>query len=71
MSTMLAEKAVSVDTELREQWAKMKNLARVVGGLFKEIRENQLHKLIRKPDSRKGYLSFEEHASAVHWRGDV
>jgi hypothetical protein len=65
MSAKLVERATSLDAELREQWAQMKKLARVVGGLFKEIRDNQLHKLIRKPDSRKGYLSFEEYASAL------
>ena len=59
------EKATALDAELREQWARMKKLARVVGGLFKEIRENQLHKFIRRPGSRRRFCSFEEYAKEV------
>src|SRR5690349_15806770 len=61
----LVQEAAALDTQLREQWGKMKKLARAVGGLFAQIQERKLHRLIKKPGSRKGFSSFEEYASEI------
>jgi hypothetical protein len=61
----LVQEAAAHDKELREQWGKMRKQARVVGGLFKEIRDRGLHKYVRKPGSKKGYQRFEEYVSDV------
>jgi hypothetical protein len=61
----LVKEATALDQQLREQWKRMKQLARVVGGLFKEIRDRGLHKYVRKPGSKKGYQRFEKYVSDV------
>lgn len=61
----LADKAVTLDKELREQWGKMKKLARVVGGLFTEIREEELYRLLRRPGCGKRFVSFEDYTSEI------
>lgn len=65
MSETVVEKAMSLDAELRKQWSQMRRLARVVGGLLKTIKAEKLYKFVQRPGSRKGYVAFEEYASAV------
>jgi len=61
----LVKEATALDQQVREQWKGMKRLARVVGGLFKEIRDRELHKYVPKSGSKKGYQRFEEYVSDV------
>jgi hypothetical protein len=61
----LVQEAAAHDKELREQWGKMRKQARVVGGLFRKIMDEELHKYIRKPGSNKGYQRFEEYVASV------
>jgi len=65
----LVQEAAVLDREVREQWGTMRKLARVVGGLFREIKDKELHKYIRKPGSNRGYQRFEEYVADV--TGDI
>jgi hypothetical protein len=59
------EEARQLDKELRHKMGALKQLTAEVGGILKQMREKELHKYIRKPDSRKGYLSFDDYAAEV------
>src|ERR1700682_1872084 len=61
----LIQEAAILDKELREQWGNWRRVARVVGGLFRQIRDRELHKYISKLGCRKRYVSFEEYIHAV------
>jgi len=61
----LLQEAASLDKELRERWGMWNRQARVIGSLFKRIRDKGLHRFIAKSGSRKGFQRFEEYASYV------
>ena len=63
--TALGEEAAAMDKELREQWGRWKAQTSVLGGFFKKIMEQKLHRYIRKSGSTKGYQRFEEYVSDV------
>src|SRR5712691_9009809 len=65
----LVQQAADLDREVKEQWGTMRKQARVIGGLFREIKEAGLHKYIRKPGSNRGYQRFEEYVADV--TGDI
>jgi hypothetical protein len=57
------EEARQLDKELRLKMGTLKKLTLEVGGILKRMREEELHKYIRKPGSRKGYVDFADYAS--------
>lgn len=64
----LANKMAERDTQLRAQWAETKRAVGAArkamirfGHLCDEARVLQLHKHVCKPNSRKGYASFDEY----------
>jgi hypothetical protein len=68
----VAREMAERDKQLRAQWdetkrargAARKQMIRF-GHLCDEARELELHKYVRKPDSRKGYVSFDEYIHDV------
>jgi hypothetical protein len=61
----MAEEAKDLDKKLRQKIGAVKELTLEVGGILKQMREKELHKYIRKPGSRKGYVHFDDYASEV------
>jgi hypothetical protein len=66
--TSLALEAAELDEQLKAQWAGVKAAIGAVkkvsirfGKLCEEIRAKELHKYVRKPGSRKSFVSFAEY----------
>lgn len=65
---LLIKEAASFDKQLRSVWVKMKNAAGIIrkasitfGEICTKMQAKELHKYVAKPESRKGYISFEEY----------
>jgi hypothetical protein len=71
-SVALAREAATMDQQLRSQWGKVNTSLGTVrkgmlefGRLCREMRAKELHRYVPNPDSRKGYVSFEEYVEAL------
>jgi hypothetical protein len=61
----LAQEAQKLDKQLREKICATKKLTLEIGRLLRQIREKELHKYLRQPGSRKGYVQFSDYAAEV------
>jgi hypothetical protein len=68
----LQVEALSLDTQFRALWGKLRTAVRhcrkasiPFGKLCKEMQAKQVHRYIPKPGSRKSYISFEEYVFTI------
>jgi hypothetical protein len=71
-SPLLLKEASCFDKQLRSTWQTMKaahgsfrKASIVFGEICVKMQAKQLHKYVRNPDSRKGYISFEEYVDRL------